>query len=570
MSLIVTYAPRDDESRIGYFRRLSSDNSLFGWRNLTDTAHVERSRRALLTRTVEVTRNLGLESTWTEYASQREGQCHKWGRLHRKQSDAVCPACLAESSPYLRHQWEHTYVTACPNHRIQLVDQCNACGKHLSPERLHIGLCSCGHDLRSLPQIPALPVQQWLSTLIASDGQKSGSIKPALHSVNVNVLVKVIRILCLNADPKQPGLPRHSALPKTIAEAVKFLAPLETLQADWPMSFQAHVEERIAAGRQDARTLNTLLGDWYISLRKLCQGTTLEPLLQVIINVAAQKCDCVLGLDSAKTIAEDATGYVRASDAAKAIGVSISRLHDSIQAGECEHRMRRTGTRGQLFEISCVEVERIQQQRAQWISDVTACELASIPPVVLERMKAADVIRSDIRWREDLMKGGPVGRQSILDLYERMDRFAEPAAVADGATLTWAELTSRRMGEKQAIESLMKAVANGDVKAVARGRTLGEMAFLKSDVSQYFGTPLLEAGMSIQQLAESTGWKWESISHWINEGLLASESIQRRGQPCRVVLPHQLLAFRQSYLPLADLARDGQKSVGVISRAPRH
>jgi hypothetical protein len=402
---------------------------------------------------------------------------------------------------------------------------------------------------------------------ITSDDRQSGSLGPVLHDVDLNVLVKVIRTLCLYADPKQPGLPRRAALPKSVAEAVEFLAPLEALLADWPLGFRAHVEQRIAAGRKDARTLNTLLGDWYVSLRKLCQGTTLEPLLQIIIDVAAQKSDCVLGLDSAKAMAEDATGYLRTSDAAKAIGVSVSRLHDSIQAGECQHRTRRMGTRGQVYEISCAEIERIQQQRDGWISDTAACELASVPPVVLERMKAAGVIRSDIRWREDLMKGGPVEHQSILDLYERVDRWAEPAAVSDDATLTWSELTSRRMGEKGAIESLMKAVANGDVKAVARARTLGEMPFLRSDVSQYFGTPILEAGMSIQQLAKATGWKWESISHWVDEGLLESESIQRRGQPCRVVLPHQLLAFRQSYIPLADLARAMDKKASALSRS---
>ncbi|MCW3641368.1 TniQ family protein, partial [Burkholderia cenocepacia] len=481
------------------------------------------------------------------------------------QSDAVCPGCLAES-PYLRHHWEHAYVTACPHHRILLVDQCNACGKHLSPERLYIGLCSCGHDLSSLPRVPATRAQQWLSTLIASNGQQAGSVKPPLHGVDINVLVKVIRTLCQYTDPTRPGLPRGAALPKFVTDAVEFLSPLEALLTDWPTGFRNHVEQRIAAGRKDARTLNTLLGDWYISLRKVCQGTTLEPLLQIIIDVAAQKSDCVLGLDSAKAMAEDATGYMRAPDAAKAIGVSVSRLHESILDGECEHRARRTGTRGQLFEIPCAEVERIQRQRAGWISDVDACELAAVPPIVLERMKAAGVIRSDVRWREDLMKGGPVERQSIADLYERAERWAEPDALAEDSTLTWAELTSRRMGDRRAIESLMQAIANGDVKAVAHGRTLGEMSFLRGDVSQYFGTPLLEAGMSIQQLAKATGWKWESIQHWVDEGLLASVSIQRRGQPCHVVLPHQLLAFRQAYVPLADLARAMGTTSSALSR----
>ncbi|MGB6054074.1 MAG: TniQ family protein, partial [Burkholderiaceae bacterium] len=401
MSLIVTSAPRDDESGMGYYRRLSADNALFSWRNLTNTAGVERNRRALLMRTDDVARNLGLEPVWAESARQKEDLSRNWGRLHRAHSDAVCPACLAES-PHLRHQWEHAYVAACPQHHVQLVDQCDACGKHLSPERLYIGLCSCGHDLRSLPQVPATQAQQWLSTLIASNGRQSGSMAPVLHGVDISVLVKVIRTLCLYADPKQPRLPRHAALPKSVAEAVAFLAPLDALLADWPTGFRAHVAQRIAAGRKDARTLNTLLGDWYISLRKLCQGTTLEPLLQIILDVATEKTDCILGLDSAKAMAEEATGYLRAPDAAKAIGVSVSRLHDSIQAGECAHRTRRTGTRGQVYEILCAEVERIQQQRAGWISDLAACELASVPPAVLERMKAAGVVQSDLRWREDL------------------------------------------------------------------------------------------------------------------------------------------------------------------------
>ena len=61
--------------------------------------------------------------------------------------------------------------------------------------------------------------------------------------------------------------------------------------------------------------------------------------------------------------------------------------------------------------------------------------------------------------------------------------------------------------------------------------------------------------MSIQDLAQCTGWKWESISHWIKTGHLESSQIVRRGQRCRVISPQQLLRFRQAYMPVADLAR---------------
>ncbi|MCA8082059.1 hypothetical protein LGM61_40990, partial [Burkholderia cepacia] len=114
--------------------------------------------------------------------------------------------------------------------------------------------------------------------------------------------------------------------------------------------------------------------------------------------------------------------------------------------------------------------------------------------------------------------------------------------------------------------TVMKAIVAGEVVAVARGRQLGQMSFLCSDVSRYFGTPLLESGMSIQQLAKSTGWKWESISNWISVGVLQSHEIMLRGQPCRVVSPQQLLAFRQTYVPLADLAKAmGTKSSSLVT-----
>ena len=176
-------------------------------------------------------------------------------------------------------------------------------------------------------------------------------------------------------------------------------------------------------------------------------------------------------------------------------------------------------------------------------------------------MLSAGVIRSDANWRQDIVKGGLVEHRSVLELFERIREAAVPAAARDDDKLAWAELTSRRMGDKHAIQSVMQAIAEGRVNAIARGHRLGDMVFRRADIASYFGTPLLEAGMSIQQLSRFTGWKWESIAHWIDEGLLESQSISLRGQPCRVVLPHQLLSFRHTFVPLADLARGmGTKS----------
>lgn len=568
MSLMVTYAPHKDESGLGYYRRLAADNLLSGWGELTKLAGVRRSRGALMEQAEHVAGLLGLEPEWAQYARQQEVDSRRWGRLSRVQADAVCPDCLAEAG-YMRHHWGHAYVTACPIHHIQLVDRCDSCGESLSPERDHIDQCACGHELRRLPRQASTPSQHWLSSLITSGGLQTGGVEPGLLCADLGTVGQVVATLCLSADPTKPMAPRAAAFPLSVSAAVDFLAPLESLLADWPRGFRTHVANRIAAGKPEARTLNSLLGAWYIGLRKLSQGTGFEPLLQVVIDVAAEKFDGLLGLDSAKAMAEAATEHLRAPDAAKAIGVSVDQLHKAIQLGECASRTRRTGTRGQVYEIPRDEVTRIQEQRSGWVSREAACELAGVSPSVLERMMAAGVISSDANWRHDILKGGPVASASIQALFDRISAVAAPAVAREVETLAWSGLTSRRMGDKRAIESAMQAIADGKVKAIATGRQLGDMVFRQADVVEYFGTPLLETGLSIHQLSKLTGWKWESISHWIAEGLLHAESVVVRGRLYRVVLPQALLKFRQTYVPLADLARGmGTKSSALSKLLP--
>lgn len=562
MSLIRTFSPFDDESGFGYYRRLAAGNALWGWRELASLANVARSRSALLAHPDNIAAELGLDEQWSHFASRQEQQCRGWRGLRRSQSDAVCPACLADEV-YLRCYWEHAYVTACPVHRTLLIDRCQTCGDHFSPNRERIEQCVCGHDLRTLVTVASTASQHWLSTLIASDGRLSGSVPPKLRHGRVDPLCALVRILCLHADPSTPPPRRSAASPKSVSQAVELLAPLERLLADWPVGFEKHVAERITAGNAKARTLNTLLGQWYVSMKKVCENNALEPFLHIVIEVAAEKFDGVLGLDVAKKIAADVTEYVRLPDAAKTIGVSRDRLLKAANAGECMYRTRRLGTRGLVYEIPAAEIARIKQRRGEWVSDKQVCEVAKLPPSVLNHMVDAEVVTADVNWRHDIYKGGPIQLVSVTNLFETVNGMAKQHPSDDGERLTWAELTSRRMGDKAAIQSLMKAIVAGEVIPVARGHHLGQMSFLRSDVSKYFGTPLLESGMSIQQLAKSTGWKWESIANWVEIGLLESQQIMLRGQPCRVVSPEQLLLFRQTYVPLADLA----KAMGTKSSA---
>jgi hypothetical protein len=54
----------------------------------------------------------------------------------------ICPACLKES-PYCRKAWDLTAVTACPIHKILLIDKCPGCNKRITWVRSRTTGCRC-------------------------------------------------------------------------------------------------------------------------------------------------------------------------------------------------------------------------------------------------------------------------------------------------------------------------------------------------------------------------------------------------------------------------------------------
>lgn len=554
MALIHTFPPKESESGFGYYRRLASRNFLTGWRELAGLASVSRHPTGLLGQPIHVAVELGLEASWSQLACDQEERSRSWRGMHRSRNDAICPECLKDDI-FLRDYWEHVYVTACPSHRVQLIDRCPACGDVLSSNRERIEQCPCGTDLRALPAKIASPYQIWLSALISSNGFSSAGIVPNLKGARILDICEVVRVLCLHKDPKAAPPRRNAAHPKSIQEAIELLQPLETLLTDWPTAFERHVQERVQAGTPNARTLNKLLGRWYLDIRKTCSTGPMKTFLEAILRVASDSFDGTLGLDSAKSLATQVSEYALLKDAARAIGVSRDTLLKAALSGGCQYRTRRFGTRGLTYEIPSVEVKRICASRADWVGEEEACSFAGVSLAVLQHMAHAKVIDADFKWKSDIVKGGMFDMRSLIELTSRINSRVVHKGSQHAEIITWSELTSRRMGDKQAIRTAMQAASTGELLPVVKGRQLGQIGFLRCEVRAYFGTPLLEAGLAINQLSNLTGWKWESINHWIELGLLDSNSIILRGQSCKVVSPEQLLSFARTYVPLADLAR---------------
>lgn len=562
MPLLQTFAPYADESGLGYYRRLAAANSLWKWREVASLANVTNYKSSLFESPDFVASQLELEPQWTRMASKQYAASRALHRMHRQRYDAVCPCCLSEEV-YLRQHWEHAFITACQKHGCMLIEKCPSCCNWLSSEREHLELCPCGHDLRTTSSEQARPLHVWLSTLLC--GEESTAMQPFLRQVEPQPIASLIKLLGQHADASAPNALKNQALPSTLEATIEFLAPLEAMFQDWPKNYEKHVQARIAAGPQSARTINSLLGYWLRELRKCAEHPPLRVFLDTTLRVCQQQFSGRMGAQDEVPSATE-FGFKSLFQAAQLIGTSRDTLKKAVIAGVCEYRAVRYGTKGESYEVSLEEIARIKSLREGWVDEITTCQSLAVTPAVLNAMTEANVIETDRSWRGNIYKGGMFSKASLAHLHQTLSNLSTPCKTEE-ETVKWSALTSRRMGDKSAIQAVMQAAAKGEIKAVKVSKKLGDFEFLRSDVQRHFGTPLLEAGMSISQLAKATGWKDESISHWIQQQLLEAEQIQLRGQPCRIVLPEQLLRFRQTYMPLADLAKAmGTRSSSLIDK----
>jgi len=551
MQLTYHLDPKADESPLGYYRRLSAANGLRNWKELASLAKASPSRTGLLSRPEHIAAMYNLPIELTTAITQKEESLKALRALHRGHHDAVCPQCL-EDDAYLRIGWEHSYVTACPSHGSLLIERCPSCDDFLSIHRERVDRCDCGQDLAPIPAATATAVQRWLSSLLLNVHSSAPTGLPDLNGSSASDIAELVRTLCLYADPTAPPPRRNAANPGSVREAIEFLAPLEALFAQWPLSYEQHVRARIAAGPAGARTLKALLGPWFRHLLAVTSAGPLKALLSPVIRIAAAEFDGVIGMEDEGHW--DDLRYVRLKDAARHAQMTVPTLKRAIAAEQIEHRSRRFGTKGKVYEVLRTDLERIAEVRRGWITEAQACKSLGVSPKVLTNMAAAGVLDADYDWVKDVLKAGPIRASSLEDLQTTL--MGNQADVpATGELIAFADLTSRRLGDNTAIQALMRAIQAGEVPAQGPAQTVGRLQYKLADVRRFFGTPMLEAGLSVSQLAKLTGWKHESIDHWIEAGLMESFSIVLRGQPCRVVMPAQLLAFNRTYITVSDLAK---------------
>lgn len=573
-ALIALFPPVEDESPVGYLRRLAQHNAYTDWKSLVRATGLNPSLNALWKNKAELTRWLGIEPPWLELTMPpaREGRGLHEPFFHRPATDPLCPACLADHQ-HIRLAWSHAMVSACPEHGTELIDTCPSCGHALSPTRYDIGRCDCGFDLHDAEASAATPFAIWVSARIAGDMRPVDGVPEIGEQTDYEGLAKLLFSLAIRLDPNAKVKPGKTSRPHDLAQTCDLIESVAPLFAKWPSGFEAHVRDRLAAGNPTQFSLSGRLGAWYTSLHGASRKAgAFAPLWAAFSDAVLAHFDGNLRGQQVLTPSPDRErSFVPLAEAARIIGVSAPKLSTALRDGRVAGHISKQGTAYTLALMHRSEVERIRTQREGWIAASTAGAATGVPPSVITHLVDAGLLVSDDLWARDILKGGPIEKTSADALLERLKSLVHPREVAE--TLRFGQLIGRRTTDSKGIRRLYQAIDAGEIRATGYtpGRGLDGLTFATDEIRRYLGSVGLTDGMTLTQLEKATGWKYDALSHWAQSGLLSTIDVLLHGRSTRLVTNAALADFRRKWVPVSDLAHAmGTKSSALNAKLGQH
>jgi len=158
----------------------------------------------------------------------------------------VCPGCLAESTA-CEAFWDLTLVTACPRHRIRLLDTCESCSEPLKWNRSKTWQCPCGADLRN--QGCREPVSEELAELMAALRatlycDRGIQVFPAsLSSLESLGLFGMCTLISVIAEVVKYPMDRAGDLTRSRFKLAPQMDAVAHVLRDWPHNFRRFLDE---------------------------------------------------------------------------------------------------------------------------------------------------------------------------------------------------------------------------------------------------------------------------------------------------------------------------------------
>ncbi len=266
--LLRTPSPRPDESLMGYILRLAESNHYDSLRWILDLAGLklpalDEGWRRLCHDQIDFTQfgqitclskdeieKLRYGITGASESGREYGiaGCALPASAIRFSHPKVCPGCLRESN-HCRQLWDLLAITACPDHRVVLLDRCPSCRRRVSWNRKSVGRCRCGCDWRETEiaklEESQLRATEWLRRAMNSTGMENLSAGEGgpIRQLGFGDLCRALLCLAEFIPVGENRLRLHSTLENHLCHQA--LEQAAAVLEDWPANFHRFCEQML-------------------------------------------------------------------------------------------------------------------------------------------------------------------------------------------------------------------------------------------------------------------------------------------------------------------------------------
>ncbi len=479
----------------------------------------------------------------------------------RSQCSPVCPRCLADEG-VAREAWSNLLVTACSVHQTELLSQCPQCAEPISLTRRLLMHCDCGYDYRHAISAPSSAFAAGLSALLANDSAPTRQALPApLNQLSFEPRLPAFLLMLAKAQGRMSDqLPTkfRFAANSSVEDSVAMVGHLESLLGDWPQRFDATLKEQLGQG--EGVSLAGRIGTWYRALFSTYAASSFDFLRDRFKAQVAEHFDGRLGVSSRAQMFgagnADAMSWFSAAEAARLLGVAPDILANLVITQQVQGKVHQEG-KSRFIAVHRATLDQIAADRASYLSVTAARQHLNVSKVFFERFVQAGGVRRYTRDERPTLVAGEFRVEDVDQVIQQLVGRVRTKPKAS-QLIGLQDISAKHGISNTKIVGVLQDILQGTVRPVAHVSSLAGLAglqFDKTEIEQRVRDNDPDVALSVDDLAQVSGWKAGVIKKWIQGGYLNAVE-EQHGKAKRDVVPvSALIEFLLTYSPTAELAK---------------
>ncbi|MGZ5434545.1 MAG: TniQ family protein [Pyrinomonadaceae bacterium] len=492
--------------------------------------------------------------------------------LLRPQWPRICVACIRESA-YCRKQWDFSAVTACPLHRVMLLERCPKCKRPITWFRSRVSHCPCGADwigvkTKELPEsecVVSRLIYEAFELIPKRQDQRHNNL---LHNVDLHSLVTALSLMISLREGPTDTTGKFVFPKRPTSEIHRKLFRAYCVFDSWPIDFRKFIDELSVGTKLPKSRTNPLpgaVGRLYQRLhdQKYLPAGIRKVLCHEFENYIIDAWNPRYLVMSPRFKTKLDNAYMSRLEAARTLKLDCMVIDALVSERTLGAFTKRSGNKTMLF-IEKASVEEFRMNCGQYLSLNDASRLLGVSYINTMRLIENSLLtrvrgrsandRSAWRFEEQTVKqfiASIVGRVAPLPFAQDKPSTFNNVLLA---------LTTKLSSMDWGIHTFVRDILEGLI--TPRGQTAGKpgvsaLIFFRREVDEYVRVKLSNRGgrkIAVTTAARDLKISPAAVHFLVAKGLIETTHGEQRGSLCRVVSPEAVRQFKRDYVTARSIA----------------